>query len=76
MNGTCFVCQGGTGVVSEMTDGTFSTTICDGCRELVTPLFFIHRDLMTAVLEAAQAKRGNKARAEAFGYPVTWGDEG
>jgi len=61
MKGTCFVCQAAVGVVSEMTDGAFSTTVCDGCRQLVTPLFHIHRDLMTAVLEAARAKRGKDA---------------
>ena len=60
MKGICFVCQGGIGVVTEMTDGAFSTTVCDGCRELVTLMFHVHRDLMTAVLEAAQAKRGTR----------------
>ena len=60
VKGSCFVCQGGTGVVSEMTDGAFSTTICDGCREMVTVFFHVHRDLMTAVLEAARAKRGKR----------------
>ena len=56
--GVCFVCQGTGNHVSEMTDGTFSTTICDECRQIVTPFFHIYRNLMEAVLEAARAKRG------------------
>lgn len=55
--GACFVCQGKK-EVSEMTDGTFSTTLCGECRELVTTLFHIYGSLMQAALEAARAKRG------------------
>lgn len=43
-----------------MTDGVWSSTVCDECRQLVTPFFLIYRDLMTAVLEVAQAKRGSQ----------------
>jgi hypothetical protein len=54
---TCFVCKATDGV-SEMTDGRTSHTICDACRQLVTPFFHIYGSLAAAVLEAAQAKRG------------------
>ena len=54
----CFVCHGEGNHVSDMTDGRTSHLVCDGCRELVNMLFFVHRSLGVAVLEAAQAKRG------------------
>jgi len=60
MKGICFVCQGGIGVVTEMTDGKTTHLVCDGCRELVTPFFYVYGNLTQAVHEAAQAKRGSK----------------
>ena len=43
-----------------MTDGVTSHTVCDDCRSLVNTLFHVYRSLSTAVLEAAQAKRGSR----------------
>lgn len=55
----CFCCHG-TNHVSEMTDGISSHTVCDNCREMVAAFFHVYRNLGTAVLEAAQAKRGSQ----------------
>ena len=55
----CFCCHGEV-FVTEMTDGLTSHTVCDKCREMVTAFFHVHRNLMEAVLEVAQAKRGTK----------------
>lgn len=52
------VCCHGARMVTEMTDGLTSHTVCDECREMVTTLFHVHRNLATAVLDVAQAKRG------------------
>lgn len=60
MKGWCFCCHKESPDCSEMTDGVWSSTVCDECRQLVTPFFLIYRDLMTAVLEVAQAKRGSQ----------------
>jgi len=59
--GRCFVCLGEGNHVSEMTDGLTNHLVCDGCRELVTPFFYIYGSLSKAVSEAAQAKRGPDA---------------
>ena len=56
----CFCCHGQR-VVTEMTDGLTSHTVCDECREMVTTFFFVHRNMMDAVLAVAQAKRGSHA---------------
>jgi uncharacterized protein YabN with tetrapyrrole methylase and pyrophosphatase domain len=56
---TCFCCQGHK-VVTEMTDGITSHTVCDDCREMVNTFFHVYGNLMTAVLEVAQAKRGSR----------------
>ena len=56
----CFVCHGEGNHVSDMTDGRTSHLVCDGCRELVTPFFYVFGNLTRAVQEAAQAKRGSR----------------
>lgn len=55
----CFCCHKEDGTVTEMTDGTFSTLVCEKCREMVTTFFHVYGELMHAVLEVAQAKRGS-----------------
>jgi len=59
----CFCCQGHK-VVTEMTDGITSHTVCDECRQMVTTFFFVYRNLMEAVLEVAQAKRGSREQPQ------------
>ena len=56
----CFCCHGER-FATVMTDGITSHTVCDQCRELVTPLFHIYKNLAEAVLEVAHAKRGTHA---------------
>lgn len=55
----CFCCHGER-VVTEMTDGLTSHTVCDDCRPMVTAFFHVYHRMDQAVLEVAQAKRGSK----------------